>query len=121
MNNTESMNAKKVLYDLPCSLKVLKLYAWEPYFQAKVTSIREEELFVITKSAVVITISYIVSFSSNLVVRVYHTTNVPCTILRALLSVFCPLSESPSDRPLNSTWRSGASLKHKVGFLKIGF
>ena len=51
-------------------MQVLKLYAWETYFEKKIESIRNEELIVLQKSAVIGTASYIFGFSSNFLVRI---------------------------------------------------
>ena len=48
---------------------MLKLYAWELYFEKKIEDIRNEELIVLKKGAIVSTINYIISFSSNFLVR----------------------------------------------------
>lgn len=49
-------------------MQVLKLYAWEPYFQAKIAEIRKDELRVLRNGALLSTANYAIAFSSQFIV-----------------------------------------------------
>ena len=59
----------KLMNQVLSGIKVLKLYAWEPYFRDKILEIRNKELVVLKKAALLSTVDYIISFSSNFVVK----------------------------------------------------
>ncbi len=61
----------KLMNQILSGMKVLKLYAWEAYFEQKILSIRNDELVVLKKAALLSTVNYIVSFSSTFIVSVY--------------------------------------------------
>jgi len=56
-------------------VKLLKLYAWEFFFMKKILGIRDQELKVLRKGAIVGAVTYIMWFCSSIIVSFYVCVN----------------------------------------------
>jgi len=72
-------------------LKILKLYAWEPYFASRILDVRDEELRVLKKAAILNALTYIMWFCSSFVVSIRATVSDFANCIAQVSSDWCKM------------------------------